>query len=340
MYEKTTYEVILERLLGRIPDELDKREGSIIYTAIAPVAAELAIMYIELDTVLKEAYADSADREYLIRLGKERGITPKSATYAEFKGEFNIDVPIGSKFSLDTFNYSTIERLDKGIYRLRCDVAGITPNSRLGSLVPVDYINGLTRAELTEVMQPGEIEETDKSLRERILTKIQKPSTGGNRYDYYNWALECEGVGAAKVFPLANGPGTVKIVISDSNQTAAGSDLVDLVTKHIEEARPIGADVSVVSAREREINISADIKLKNGLNLGTVQNLFRDGLKEYLQEKAFDVSYISLAKIGNLLLNTAGVEDFNNLLINGIAGNQELQDEEIAVPGTIILEVV
>ena len=340
MYEDVTYEVILRRLLNRVPDELDKREGSIIYTAIAPAAAELAIMYIELDTVLKEAYADTADREYLIRLGKERKITPKAATYAELKGEFNMDIPIDSRFSLDTLNYTAVEKLGEGTYRLRCEVAGTTANSKLGSLVPVDYISGLTKAELTELLLPGEAEETDKSLRERILTKLQKPSTGGNRYDYYNWAMECEGVGAAKVFPLANGPGTIKVVIADSNRAAAGADLVNLVTAHIEGIRPIGANVSVVSALEKEINVSAGIKLKNGLNLGTVQNLFEEALTEYLQENAFDVSYISLAKIGNLLLNTSGVEDFSNLLINGAAGNQELQDEEIAVPGTITLEVI
>ncbi len=340
MYEDVTYEVILKRLLNRVPAELDRREGSIIYTAIAPAAAELTIMYIELDTVLKEAYADTADREYLIRLGKERRITPKAATYAELKGEFNIDIPIGSRFSLDMLNYTVVERLGEGIYRLRCEVAGTAPNSKLGSLVPVDYISGLTRAELTKLMLPGEDEETDKSLRERILTKLQKPSTGGNRYDYYNWAMECEGVGAAKVFPLADGPGTVKVVIADSNRSAAGVDLVNLVAAHIEDIRPIGANVSVVSAREKEINVYAGIKLKNGMNLGAVQNLFEEALTEYLQANAFDVTYISLAKVGNLLLNTVGVEDFSNLLINGVAGNLGLQDVEIAVPGTITLEVI
>ncbi len=340
MYEDVTYEVILKRLLNRVPAELDRREGSIIYTAIAPAAAELAIMYIELDTVLKEAYADTADREYLIRLGKEKKIYPKAATYAELKGEFNMDIPIGSRFSLDMLNYTVLEKLGEGIYRLQCEVAGTGPNSKLGSLVPVDYINGLTRAELTELLSPGEAEETDKSLRERVLTKLQKPSTGGNRYDYYNWAMECKGVGAAKVFPLADGPGTVKVVIADSNRAAASTDLVSLVSAHIEGARPIGANVSVVSALEKEINVSAGIKLKNGLNLGTVQNLFEEALADYLGENAFDVAYISLAKVGNLLLNTAGVEDFTNLLINGVAGNQGLQDVEIAVPGTITLEVI
>ena len=30
MYEDTTYEVILDRMLARVPDRFDKREGSVI----------------------------------------------------------------------------------------------------------------------------------------------------------------------------------------------------------------------------------------------------------------------------------------------------------------------
>lgn len=340
MYEDKTYLNLLAEVRAKITDDIQTGEGSLVYNALSALAFEFEKMYIQMSFILNQPYADTADREYLIRLGKERSITPKAATYAELKGEFNMDIPIGSRFSLDMLNYTVVERLGEGIYRLRCEVAGTAPNSKLGSLVPVDYISGLTRAELTKLMLPGEDEETDKSLRERILTKLQKPSTGGNRYDYYNWAMECEGVGAAKIFPLANGPGTVKVVIADSNRSAAGADLVNLVVAHIEGIRPIGASVSVVSAREKEINLYAGIKLRNGLNLGTVQNLFKEALTEYLQENAFDISYISLAKVGNLLLNTAGVEDFTGLLINGVAENQELQDEEIAVPGTITLEVI
>ena len=42
MYEEMTFEAILERMLNRIPDSLDKREGSVIYDAIAPAALEIA----------------------------------------------------------------------------------------------------------------------------------------------------------------------------------------------------------------------------------------------------------------------------------------------------------
>ncbi|WP_186424167.1 baseplate J/gp47 family protein [Lacrimispora celerecrescens] len=340
MYEDKTYLNLLAEVRAKITDDIQTGEGSLVYNALSALAFEFEKMYIQMSFILNQPYADTADREYLIRLGKERKITPKAATYAELKGEFNMDIPIGSRFSLDMLNYAVIERLEAGVYRMRCEVAGTLANNRFGPLIPIDYINGLTKAELTELLLPGEEEETDKSLRERILTKLQKPSTGGNRYDYYNWALEVSGVGSAKVFPLAGGPGTVKVVIADSNRSAAGADLVNLVAAHIEGVRPIGASVSVVSAREKEINVYAGIKLKNGLNLGAAQNLFKEALTEYLQENAFDVTYISLAKVGNLLLNTAGVEDFTGLLINGVAENQELQDEEIAVPSTITLEVI
>ena len=67
MYEHITFDVILERMMDRVPNNIDKREGSIIYDALAPAAVELAQMYIELDVILNETFADTASREYLIR---------------------------------------------------------------------------------------------------------------------------------------------------------------------------------------------------------------------------------------------------------------------------------
>ena len=55
-YEDITYEVILQRMLDKVSDNMDKREGSIIYDALAPAAVELQLMYIELDTILKETF--------------------------------------------------------------------------------------------------------------------------------------------------------------------------------------------------------------------------------------------------------------------------------------------
>ncbi len=48
MYEKETYEVILERMLGRISDKLDKRPSSVIYDTHSATAVELSVSYTHL----------------------------------------------------------------------------------------------------------------------------------------------------------------------------------------------------------------------------------------------------------------------------------------------------
>ena len=45
--ENNSFEDILDRLLENVDDNLDKRQGSIIYDALAPAAAELAQCYID-----------------------------------------------------------------------------------------------------------------------------------------------------------------------------------------------------------------------------------------------------------------------------------------------------
>lgn len=57
MYEKESYEVLLKRMLEKaltINNNLDTREGSLVFLANAPAAVELQNLYIALDTVLNE----------------------------------------------------------------------------------------------------------------------------------------------------------------------------------------------------------------------------------------------------------------------------------------------
>ena len=221
-----------------------------------------------------------------------------------------------------------------------CETPGSAGNECAGQIIPIDYINGLQKAELTELLVPGNDEEDTESLRERYLNIIRKPSTSGNIYDYYNWAMSCDGVGAAKIFPLAYGAGTVKVVIADENKEAATAALVRQVKEYIEEQRPIGATVTVTSAEEYPVNVTAKILLANGVNLGDVQNSFAEALTEYFHDTAFELSYIGIARIGNILLDTAGVEDYSELTINGFTSNITLMDEQIATTGAVTLEVM
>ena len=140
MFENRTYETILNRMLSRVKaqcGQIDTREGSIIYDALAPAAVELQNLYIELDWMLDQSFADTQDREYLIRRCRERGIVPKKASRAVLKGEFNQDIPLGSRFSLDLLNYTAVKRLGEGIYQMECETEGEAGNQSFGTLLPI-----------------------------------------------------------------------------------------------------------------------------------------------------------------------------------------------------------
>jgi uncharacterized phage protein gp47/JayE len=91
MFQDMTYEIILNRMIDRVLQQnpsIDTREGSLIRTALSPAAVELLQMYIALDEVMNESFADTQTRDFLIRHCKERGITVEPATFAIRKGFF------------------------------------------------------------------------------------------------------------------------------------------------------------------------------------------------------------------------------------------------------------
>lgn len=201
MYENTTYETIRDRMLARVPDRFDKREGSVIWDTHSPAAIELQILYLELDNILKEAYGDSASREYLILRCRERGIAPRQATHAVLKGVFvpaDIEVS-GQRFNIGDRNYVVTERIADGEYRVRCESPGRVGNQYLGNMIPVEYIQGLQTAELTELLIPGEDEEETEELRSRYFDSFDDHAFGGNRTDYLEKTNAIPGVGRTKV---------------------------------------------------------------------------------------------------------------------------------------------
>jgi uncharacterized phage protein gp47/JayE len=250
-----------------------------------------------------------------------------------------MDVSIGARFSIDGLNYATIGKISTGQYKVQCETAGEAGNIPFGTLVPVDHIEELAKAELADIITPGEDEETDESLRSRYHFRVRQPITSGNVYHYKQWAREVAGVGDAKVFPLWNGNGTVKVAIADSDMKPTDSALVTTVADYIGTVRPIGATVTVVSATGKVINVTTKVTLASGYALQTVYNAFLAAVESYLKEIAFSSSYVSQAKIGALLLSISGVNDYSGLNLNDVSGNVNLADEEIPILGSIDLEV-
>lgn len=332
--------------MDKVSNSLDKREGSIVHNALAPVALELSQAYSDLDRYLEYAFVNQDTPDvYIEKRANEIGLKRKQPTKAIKKARFYDnenklrDIPLNSRFSMDEVNFKAISKIDTGVFAMECEKEGSIGNSLKGALTPIEYINNLSKGEIDEILEYGLEMETGQELYFRILEKEQNPTTSGNPNHYKQWALEVKGVGKCKVFPLWNGQGTVKIVIVDDARKSPSQTLIDKVYSYIEERRPIGPKITVKGAVENKVDVKVKVVLANGFNISKVQEDVTKYINKYLSDLAFEVSYVSIAQIGNLILKTPGVLDYSELKINNLSSNIGLADEEIPVLNTVTLGV-
>lgn len=347
MFEDQTFEVIEKRILADVDDSFHKDEGSFIYTATAPTSAEHQQIYIDLDRVLDEMFPDTASREYLLHHAKLRGLEPKEATQAIWIGKAaptDVTVPIGSRFNAGDLNLQVIRKLstDEGTYLLKVETAGTAGNTINDKLVAISYIKGLYSMTLTSLSESGTDDESTDEFRERVLTFMQKPATSGNKNSYYNWAESVDGIGDVKVFSppdtidgVAVPDGNVYIVAINENKEPAGSNLLASLSTYIESVRPIGATVNCVAADKLEVNVAATATLSSSAVLDTVTAKYKAAVEAYLEENALALKRVSVAKLGDLLLDIDGVEDYTTLTVNGSATSITVGDKAIAMVGTV-----
>ncbi|WP_281885698.1 baseplate J/gp47 family protein [Paenibacillus sp. YYML68] len=358
MYEHQTYEAILQRMLGRVPDDVDKREGSIIYDALAPAAAELAQVYIELDTVLKLSFADTSSGEYLDRRVSESGVYRESATFAKRKGLFYdsqnnlLDIPLGSRFAIGQLHYIAEERLAAvGEYVMVCESAGTVGNQQFGVLTPVEYIDDLVRAELTDVLVPGEDEESDESLRQRYVDALQEQPFGGNAADYRQKIGAISGVGGVKVLRAWAGGGTVKCIIIGADYNSPTQSLIDTVQQKVDPLTnpgeglglaPMGHIVTVEGTADHVVNVTTTLTLATGVTIGQVEADVRAVIEAYLlalRQSWEDAEYLVVrtSQIEARILTVLGIADISGTMLNGSSANVTLDSHRIPKLGTVTL---
>lgn len=340
MYENITYEEILEQMLDRIPSNIDKREGSIIYDAIAPAAAELAQMYIELDNILNETFADTATGDFLDKRCAERGIVRTEATHAIVQAEctpININM-IGERFSCGDHNYVAIYG-ENGVYQLQCETSGSEANNVSGDLIPINYIQGLENAKITQILIPGEDVEDDESLRQRYFDSLSSQAFGGNVADYKEKTKSIDGVGGVKVTPTPGGVGgTVLLTITASDYSAPSTTLIGKVQDEIDMIAPIGHVVTVDSVISKKIDIKTKITYQNGWNWAAAGKAIENAVDEYFKSlsKTWDENTNLIVRISGIeqkILNCPGVIDVENTSINNLTSNIQLGENEIPTRG-------
>lgn len=359
MYEQQTYEAILQRMLRRVPDDLDAREGSIIYDALAPAAAELAQFYIEMDNQYTLSFADTASGEYLERRTAEFGVQRFPATKAKRWGTFTdsqgapVSVPLGSRFSINGMYYRVIESRDSGQYILEAERPGSEGNAHYGALLPVDYVEGLAVAQLGEIYAAGEDEESDEALRQRFYEVVNEQPFGGNVSDYKQKLSGFAGVGGVKVYPVWRGGGTVKCTIIGSDFSSPSAELVDEIQSMVDPEvnsgeglglAPIGHEVTITGTES--VNVSLETKLTLSMDTGVeqIREELEEAVDDYflsLRESWKDEPYLTVrtSHIEARILSINGIEDVTDTKLNGEQGNVQLGEDEIPILGAVTLLV-
>ena len=344
-----TYEEIKQRVLNNTDINVDKREGAFLNNMASPLCYELAKFYIEQQDLVNMAFVKNGYFNYLDTKCEEYGISRKQGTKAAgeviFTGENGTLISNGTMLVVDdlyfvVLNDATITENQAELVVEALEVGkqyNLSANTKLTTTEP---INGVNDIYVKSNFKNGTDVESDEDLRERFFTTIKKSYTSGNVAHYELWTLEVDGVGACKVYPLKNGNGTVEVVITNADMLGASSELIEKVKANIEEKRPIGANVTVASATEKTINVNATINLADGYSLSEVKASYTDALVNYLKEISFKSSYVSVARLGNLLLDTVGVFDYTEFKVNENTNNISLTDTEIPKIGTITFTVV
>lgn len=350
MYEYKTPELIHESMLAELDDSIDKREGSVAHDLLYPSAIESSLAYVELDAVMMLGFADTSEGYWLDLRAGEFGVTRKPSAKAE--GSVTLTGPADTIVPVDTLIQTDDE---EPIYFLTKDeviltggtatvaaeaqeggAAGNISAGRLTTLAPGD-LYGVVTATNSLAFSGGADEESDEELQKRLKERVQKPATSGNANHYLQWAKEVVGVSDAKVYPLWNGPGTVKVVLLSADKKSPNQTVIDAATTYIESVRPFGATVTVAGVAEVTISVNATLTLQAGGNLSAVKAAFEQSLTEYLEKLAFTDPVVRYSQIANLLLDIPDVLDYSGLTVNGGTGNFVISDGKVAVKGTVSL---
>lgn len=338
-FEIKTQDRVLQELKNAYENlyggSLSDVSGTFVGDNLAANAVEFEKAYIEMNLMMEAAFAETSWGEYLTMRAAEHGIDRKDAVQAQ--GTVTVTgngvVPVGSLFATEsrtTFEAVKSVTIEKsGDVPVRAVDAGTSGNVAAKTITKIPVtIAGISSVINNNATYDGYNAESDESLLNRLYLHVRNPITSGNANHYREWALSVGGVGTAKVVPLWNGNGTVKVIIADSDNNQASEALIKKTADYIETVRPIGAAVTVVTPSIKQCTVSAIVTVAQNKSK-EYKTVLQIAINKYLRIEAFNEGHVSIAKIGKAILDTDGVVDYDNLQLNGEAKNVILSDEEM-----------
>ncbi len=351
MFEDRTFENILDEMMEDMPDGVSTMEGSLIYNACAKQAARLEEAYLAMEGLEQNMYADTADLEHLMRAGNDRGCFIEAATYAEFEAQFNCEIPDGSEFNIDEYNYTVFRCVDEAehVYEIGCDTAGAAPNILLGDLEPVEYIEGFEWGKILRCVKEGTDEEDEESYRARLLATFDYRGFAGNREYYAARLKELDGVLGCKMERVRAPTDRILITIIGDGYRSPSERTVEAVQTAVdpivnsgegEGIAPIGHRVTIAPVAETAIDIVTNISYANGYVYEDVRPYIEMEIEDYFLRlrqswEASEEIVIRILQIEAEIVEIEGIVDVTDTMLNGQAKNLKITDGSVPVKGEL-----
>ena len=234
-FSRDSLQTIVDRIVADFQTRITGATSLLRRSTLSVIARVNAgvfhLLYEYLDYQARQIFAVTADEAGLEAMVSEYGITRKAAVVAigsgEATGTNGIVIPAGSELqSTNNQVYITDdeETIVVGVATLdfTASVAGEDGNDDAGiTLTFVSPIAGINTSVTVDSngISNGSDEETDDSLRERLLIRKRQPPHGGAEFDYEVWALEVSGVTRAWAFPQYMGDGTIGVAFVRDDDT-------------------------------------------------------------------------------------------------------------------------
>ena len=286
----------LKQLISRVQSDIKSGTGiktifprsfvGVISKAIAGVAHTL-FGYISF--IFKQLFPDTAELEYLARWASIWGVSRKDPSFCELtiqlSGTEGKVVPADTEMQSDTGLKYVVR--DEGTIAtgtvsliIKCEVSGVQGNLPVDSNIKlISPILGITsEGSVLSVVTPGVDQESDDSLRARLIDKIQRPPSGGNANDYIQNCIEIDGVTRAWVFPEVNGKGTVgvKFVVDAEVDIVPVTQKITDVQVLMDIWRPITADLEVSAPSKLPLDMEIKITPNDAATQASCEAEIRD----------------------------------------------------------------
>jgi uncharacterized phage protein gp47/JayE len=286
--KKYSFKALLRESLNAVSGEVDKREGSVIYDALAPLSMTMAKAIDALWQVLQQSRIQTAVEEHLDLCGSQVGVYRSPATAARWRATClpaSVAVPLGHVFvSSDGlgFTYEVIADQGEGVYLVQCTKPGREAGSDYGVLEPRPSIAGLESAVLTSCVDAGSDTQLDGAYRIKIWREAARKGYGGNFDDYCSWIFygfrevgaEASVISGFQIYPSqatqSGDGGVVHLFVTQDTETEryapASPEVVDALKGYLDPINVSGHGAGVVPCGHRVI-IGVPARALMGLNI-------------------------------------------------------------------------